>query len=394
MANDVFVNGREIACKSGSGKTTAAFPDVCFTPPENPATPPGVPVPYPITSIDRDTNEGTRSVSVSGKEAMQKNASEFKRCVGDEAGSAAKKGLLSSVNKGRMYFKAWSMNVKLEGENACRHLDITTSNHASENANAAVPWPFINSDAISDDHPCRNDFEAERNACSKLEVWHTKGRYKGSLNKTQTQENICADNNDASECRDARKCRLAPFKDGCCEGRGSSTYSESHHLVEDHWIKNNPAFPSYHTFRDADVDATSLRAFLADNPSHKSDEDAPCVCAAGDKWRAEHGEFHVIQGNYEQSFMAGGARAGKPWDYAAAKNGGLMAHEMVYGDVCNRDCLEAQLDAFYGEDLDRPLNPPHRVPPNEEPARGWTEQEGRPFINPGRLSNKNSDQVA
>lgn len=40
MANEVFANGREIACKAGSGKTIAAFPDTCFTPPENPATPP------------------------------------------------------------------------------------------------------------------------------------------------------------------------------------------------------------------------------------------------------------------------------------------------------------------------------------------------------------------
>ena len=47
MANDVFANSREITCQAGSGKTIAPFPDVCMTPPENPATPPGVPVPYP-----------------------------------------------------------------------------------------------------------------------------------------------------------------------------------------------------------------------------------------------------------------------------------------------------------------------------------------------------------
>ena len=31
MANNVFANGQEIACKSGAGDVKASFPDVCFT---------------------------------------------------------------------------------------------------------------------------------------------------------------------------------------------------------------------------------------------------------------------------------------------------------------------------------------------------------------------------
>ncbi len=34
-----------------------AFPDVCFTPPQTPATPPGVPIPYPNTGMASDTTE-------------------------------------------------------------------------------------------------------------------------------------------------------------------------------------------------------------------------------------------------------------------------------------------------------------------------------------------------
>ena len=37
MSNDVFANTREISCKSGQGKSICCFPDVCMTPPENPA---------------------------------------------------------------------------------------------------------------------------------------------------------------------------------------------------------------------------------------------------------------------------------------------------------------------------------------------------------------------
>ncbi|MBM9960958.1 DUF4150 domain-containing protein, partial [Pseudomonas aeruginosa] len=51
MANEVYANGRELSCKSASGKSIASFPDVCFTPPQAPPTPLGVPVPYPNTGM-------------------------------------------------------------------------------------------------------------------------------------------------------------------------------------------------------------------------------------------------------------------------------------------------------------------------------------------------------
>jgi hypothetical protein len=35
MANEVYANGREVACKAAAGKSICAFPDVCMTPPEN-----------------------------------------------------------------------------------------------------------------------------------------------------------------------------------------------------------------------------------------------------------------------------------------------------------------------------------------------------------------------
>src|SRR5579871_590270 len=149
MANKVFANGMELACKAGVGKTICAMPDVCFTPPENPATPPGVPVPYPNTGLASDTTEGSKSVMISGEEIILKNKSYFKTSSGDEAGCAAKKGVISSKNKGKVYFIKWSMDVKFEGENVARHLDMTTDNHASPMANEAVPWPFVDSAAFT-----------------------------------------------------------------------------------------------------------------------------------------------------------------------------------------------------------------------------------------------------
>jgi len=144
MANKVFANSREVACKKAAGKTICAFPDVCFTPPDKVLpTPLGIPVPYPNTAMASDTSGGTKKVKISGGEIMIKNVSCFKKSTGDEAGAAAKKGLISSTNKGKAHFAMWSMNVKFEGKNAVRHLDITTNNHMGKAPGNTPPWPYI-----------------------------------------------------------------------------------------------------------------------------------------------------------------------------------------------------------------------------------------------------------
>jgi hypothetical protein len=128
----------EVSCKKAAGKSICAFPDVCFTPPQTPATPPGVPIPYPNTGMASDTTDGSSSVKISGQEVMLKNKSYFKKSMGDEAGCAPKKGVVTSKNMGKVYFTMWSMDVKVEGENVVRHLDLTTHNHGS-NGNSP-PW--------------------------------------------------------------------------------------------------------------------------------------------------------------------------------------------------------------------------------------------------------------
>src|SRR5258706_11985705 len=134
MGNAVFANGREIACKSGSGQVIASFPDVCLSPPTPPAGP--VPIPYPVTSSDSDTDQGTKSVKIDGKEVMQKDSSDFKKCSGDEACTKSLgMGVVTHQQTGKVFFIAWSMDVKIEGNNAVRHLDMMTSNHGSSPGN-------------------------------------------------------------------------------------------------------------------------------------------------------------------------------------------------------------------------------------------------------------------
>ncbi|BCM17231.1 DUF4150 domain-containing protein [Mesorhizobium sp. J8] len=139
----VFANGLEVAAKAQGNKVIAAFPDVCFTPPENPATPPGVPIPYPSFGTDSDTENGTGTVKIGGENITQKDKSDYSKTTGTEAGSAAKKGVISSTNTNKEYARAWSSNVKADGLPVSRFTDISTNNHTSSQVGNTPPQPKV-----------------------------------------------------------------------------------------------------------------------------------------------------------------------------------------------------------------------------------------------------------
>jgi hypothetical protein len=140
MVDQVFANGMEIACKSGDGKVVAAFPDVCLSPPPPPAGP--IPIPYPISSFDSDTANGSKTVFIGGQEIMLKDQSYYKQCNGDEAATKSQgMGVMTGCITGKVYFAMWSPDVKFEGENVDRHLDITNGNGQS-NTNQ-YSWPRL-----------------------------------------------------------------------------------------------------------------------------------------------------------------------------------------------------------------------------------------------------------
>ena len=202
MPNEVFANNNEIACKAGNGKSICCFPDVCMTRPENPATPPGIPVPYPNTALASDTTDGSRTVVISGKEVTIKDKGYIKKSTGDEAGCAAKKGIVTSVNKGEVFFTSWSMDVKIEGENVDRHLNMTVHNEACNPPNT-ITWPFIDQVAVAaETHPCHENYRTERDACQRHEVRYSTGKLIGIEQMTAQ----CAD----PACRKAKQCMLVP----------------------------------------------------------------------------------------------------------------------------------------------------------------------------------------
>ena len=334
MANEVYANGMELACKAGAGKTICAMPDVCFTPPENPATPPGVPVPYPNTGMASDTTEGSKTVQISGKEIMLKNKSYFKKSTGDEAGCAAKKGVISSKNTGKVYFVKWSMDVKFEGENVDRHLDMTTNNHGSP-PNEAVPWPFVDSLALAPGGVCHSDSEKEKEACKDYKPYGDKNpcpeKILGVSAHNLSQKRIHKvhyeklEQEEKGKCLAARKCRLAPFKadkdgiNGCCPGQTGD-----------------------HVIDDANFVLPNGKYML--NYSHA---DAPCVCAAGpnNTW-GSHGKQHSIKGHFAKCFMSKHKVNSIP--YSILKKMSVTATNIVFkSSGCSKVCMEAQLDNYF-----------------------------------------------
>lgn len=337
MANQVYANDRELACAAGAGKTICSMPDVCFTPPENPATPPGVPVPYPNTGLASDTTDGSKSVQISGKEVMMKDKSSFKKSTGDEAGCAAKKGVITSTNTGPVYFTAWSMDVKVEGENAVRHLDMTTGNHGSPAATASVPWPFTDGMSKADKAKCAKDKANEKKACKDYKPHKEDGKdvcdeakLSGAFTYDKgatTKRTMSANEND---CAAARRCQLLPYNasprnghDGCCPSQ-----------TGDHVI------PKSSFFVKAVNDGNGKRMKGWGESPGKTGYDinaAPCMCLEGGSNSGSHGDRHA----YHKA--SGTVDPGKPISFADEADACAESAHAV-APQCSKACIKAQLE--------------------------------------------------
>jgi Domain of unknown function (DUF4150)/GHH signature containing HNH/Endo VII superfamily nuclease toxin 2 len=330
MSNEVYANNMEISCKQAAGKTICSFPDVCFTPPLTPATPPGVPIPYPNTGIASDCTDGSSTVKISGQEVMLKDKSYFKKSTGDEAGSAPKKGLANSKNMGKVYFTAWSMDVKVEGENVVRHFDITTGNHASPLANAAIPWPHI--DALTmkkGGGDCKEDVAKEKKACEEYEPYKKGGKdvcaeigLGGTFTENKGVMSDKAKKASADPCSAARRCRLVPFNakpqdgiNGCCPAQTGD------HIV-----------PKSSFFEKSVADGKAMKGW-----ENYNIDKAPCMCLEGGSNSGSHGLRHA----HHKS--TAGISKGTPRSFdAEMKHCAAGAKAVAPG--CDQKCIEAQLE--------------------------------------------------
>jgi Domain of unknown function (DUF4150)/GHH signature containing HNH/Endo VII superfamily nuclease toxin 2 len=318
MANEVYANGMEIACKAASGKSIAAFPDTCLSPPSPPAGP--IPIPYPNSAYASDATNGSTTVMISGQEVMLKDQSTFKKSTGDEAATKSLgMGVVTHAIQGEASFVAWSMDVKIEGQNVDRHLDQMMHNEQCNPANTA-PWIYLDAASLTAIKDCDEEAAAKKSACED----------KG-LN---TRSEQCGN----SACNKAKKCLLVTkqqgdrdsesTKVGCCDGE------QPHHLIEGHGLLESGG--------------TTATKF----PDYKY-EAAPCVCADGDRWTSEHGDMHQSVGKKETAAVRKAATKRRSpdyaWNYGEAKNAGINAHQKVFRAGCSRKCLEAQLDAYHND---------------------------------------------
>lgn len=341
MANKVFANGNELACKAGAGKVIAGFPDVCLSPPSPPAGP--IPIPYPNTAKASDTDGGSKTVKISGEEVMLKDKSRFKKSTGDEAATQSQgKGVVSHEIKGQLYFAAWSMDVKIEGENAVRHMDLTTGNHACQPGNRAVPWNFQDTaalDALANAADCKDSVDEYKKACA------------GKSPKK------CGD-----ECRKAQKCILLQKKADkkyCCKPDNTG-----HHVVEVHCF--TPAAGR--------GDKARLPGF-----EKYDDNKAPCVCASQKRNAGFHGKMHNGQGRLEAAHKANGkvlktwpgagplnkgkrGDAVSNWTYGQARDAGV-ATMMMAAPHCDSECIKNQLDAYHKDECGIKEDDPVRTDP-------------------------------
>lgn len=354
MGNEVYANTMEVSCKAAAGKAVCAFPDVCMTPPQTPATPPGVPIPYPNTGMASDCTDGSRSVTISGQEVMLKNKSYFKKSTGDEAGAAPKKGVITSKTMGKVYFKAWSMDVKCEGENVVRHMDMTTHNHASD-PGQTPPWPYMDAMAPSTD-PCKNEKAAEESACGDYKPKGSKDVCaEAGLAGPVIQKNAAAQAagyssaaawaDDASKkaaankCVQARRCKLVPYNanhdgaSGCCPSQ-----------TPDHLIPKASFFKISHDHGEK-----------LDSWPNYDENKAPCMCAEGGSNTAgSHGLRHAHH-------KANGP--GKDVMQSFDKEADLAAKgaaEVFKSSGCGEDCIKQQLTNGHNGMGDQSSNVKHK----------------------------------
>ncbi len=127
MDTHVYANENEICSKAADGKSIAG-PDPCWSPPAPPAGP--VVIPYTNTAFAKDLTEGSSTVFICGTPIALRDVSYLADSIGNEPATRnLGMGLATQTIKGKAFFTAWSLDVKVEGLNVCRHIDAMTHNH-------------------------------------------------------------------------------------------------------------------------------------------------------------------------------------------------------------------------------------------------------------------------
>jgi Domain of unknown function (DUF4150)/GHH signature containing HNH/Endo VII superfamily nuclease toxin 2 len=226
---------------------------------------------------------------------MLKDLSDFKKSTGDEAATKSQgMNVITHQIQGKCYFTSWSMDVKIEGENAVRHLDMMTHNHASS-PGGTLPWPYLDAMAVAAGL-CNDERENEVDRCKDYKPNGNKDLCEeAGLSEPVIQSNAAAQAKGfstqkeyaddlsmraqaaANRCVSARRCRLVPYdaekngEDGCCPSQ-----------TPDHVVPKS-------SFYKKSVGGRKLEGW-----ENYVDDKAPCMCAEGASNTAgSHGLRHA-----------------------------------------------------------------------------------------------------
>jgi hypothetical protein len=345
MGHEVYANNMAIVSKSADGKAICAFPDVCLSPPTPPAGP--VPIPYPNTAMASDTAEGSNTVKLNGQEVVLKNKSYFSKSTGDEAATKTLgMGVVTHTIQGKMYFNSWSMDVKIEGENVCRNLDMTTHNHMSEPPNTP-PWMYVDSIATPGGlDPCKPDRDKAGDACKDYKPSGPKDpcqSSKPSRRKASPEAHALADQIAADKCLSARRCILQPYKpsaEDAKKGHSCCPSQTPHHLIEASAVHQKGR------------KGTTLAGV---DPTYREGE-ALSVCAEGPtQFTGTHGMMHTFQSagaagapTQNLALQGGGSVSAPATTYGDAKKNALASFQKTFPESkCSSACIEHQLDYYH-----------------------------------------------
>jgi len=100
-----------------------------------------VPIPYPNVAKSSDSAKTAKKVKADGNPICVKD-SNFSTSTGDEAGTAGG-GVVSSKTKGKAEFVNFSFDVKVEGKNVPRAMDLMLHNDKNTPPVPVLQGPVI-----------------------------------------------------------------------------------------------------------------------------------------------------------------------------------------------------------------------------------------------------------
>ena len=132
----VIVNNQTVVHRTAGG-IAQVFPDVCRTP--APPSPTPVIIPYSNIAVSSTLSKGSTTVTCDGSPVMLRS-SNFATSTGDEPGTLL--GVGSNAVKGTAKPVIASMDVKIDGDNVVRRMDLVVQNGGAGTGNTA-PAPVM-----------------------------------------------------------------------------------------------------------------------------------------------------------------------------------------------------------------------------------------------------------